>query len=83
MSAADGGTKAVGDAEERIDFQGFRANVERATETAGVMDGGIQAEARTPPAMERNLFLSALANGKLEVTVLPLLSLAPVVGVIM
>lgn len=27
-----------------------------------------QVEARTPPAMERNLFLSALANGRLEVT---------------
>lgn len=35
---------------------------------AGSEDSNGQVESRTPPAMERNLFLSALANGKLEVT---------------
>lgn len=52
-SRTDRGTGATGNADDNIN-QGFREK-----ETA--------AEARTPPAMERNLFLSALANGKLEV----------------
>ncbi|CAM9901683.1 unnamed protein product [Ectocarpus sp. 4 AP-2014] len=51
-SRADRGTEASGNTDDSIN-QGFREK-----ETA--------AEARTPPAMERNLFLSALANGKLE-----------------
>lgn len=32
------------------------------------MDGDGLVESRTPPAMERNLFLSALANGKIAVS---------------
>lgn len=52
-SRADRGTEATRNTDDSIN-QGFREK-----ETA--------AEARTPPAMERNLFLSALANGKLEV----------------
>lgn len=80
-SRADQGTEAVGDAEDRIAFKGFGARVEGAQQTrAQGMEGRLhsdatpaavdvvnQVEARTPPAMERNLFLSALANGKLEV----------------
>lgn len=63
--------------EELIDFEGFRAIVEGATEPGArdreglvvdiTREIGQQVESRTPPAMERNLFLSALANGKLEV----------------
>lgn len=81
-SRADQGTEtAVGDAEDRIDFEGFRARVGGAQQaraqglegrlssdaTPAAADGVNQVESRTPPAMERNLFLSALANGKLEV----------------
>lgn len=78
-SRADQGTEAVGDAEDRIDFKGLRARVEGAKQTraqglearlysdATPAADGVNVEARTPPAMERNLFLSALANGKLEV----------------
>lgn len=61
-----------------IDFAEFFARVEgalgSATEghTATFVEvthaGNNQAESRTPPAMERNLFLSALANGKLAVS---------------
>lgn len=62
-----------------IDFDGFAASVERAMDPratnhdilfvqVGEERGGSRgAEARTPPAMERNLFLSALANGRLAV----------------
>lgn len=80
-SRADQGTEAVGDAKDRIDLKGFGARVEGAQRTRAqglegrrhsdatlaAADGVNQVEARTPPAMERNLFLSALANGKLEV----------------
>lgn len=63
-----------------IGFEDFRASVEEATDPRArnhealfvelVEDAnGSQVEARTPPAMERNLFLSALANGKLAVSV--------------
>ncbi len=74
-SGADPGTDAAGDAQDRIDFKGFRTRVEGAKEAGGKEREGrntaaadaAAAEARTPPAMERNLFLSALANGRIEV----------------
>ena len=75
-SRADTGTDATGDAQGRIDFKGFRARVEGAKEATGEEQERRNAapaadaaavEARTPPAMERNLFLSALANGRIEV----------------
>eukprot|EP00903_Cladosiphon_okamuranus_P019155 g17618.t1 len=58
-----------------MDFKGLRARAQGAKGTGGEeldglcmspTGGASQVEARTPPAMERNLFLSALANGKLE-----------------
>lgn len=84
-SRADQGTEAVGDAKDRINMKGFGAGVEGEQQTKAqglegrhhsdaapaAADGVNQVEARTPPAMERNLFLSALANGKLEVIKCP------------
>lgn len=67
-SRAGQGTEPVADEHNRMVFKGLRARVQGAKETSGE-DGESQVEARTPPAMERNLFLSALANGKLEVIV--------------
>lgn len=75
-SGADPGTEAAGDAQDRIGFKGFRTRGEGAKETGDKEREGrntapaadaAAAEARTPPAMERNLFLSALANGRIEV----------------
>lgn len=66
---------------ELIDFEDFMARVvadPRARDRAALLlpqgpsfqaeEGKTSSEARTPPAMERNLFLSALANGKLAVS---------------
>lgn len=66
---------------ELIDFEEFMARVvadPRARDRAALLlpqgqsfqaeEGKTSSEARTPPAMERNLFLSALANGKLAVS---------------
>lgn len=75
--AAEGGARIGDCTEDRINLEAFRAIVDGASppgaedqdDLAVEMARGIdQVESRTPPAMERNLFLSALANGKLEVT---------------
>ena len=74
--AAEGGARIGDCTEDRINLEAFRAIVDGASQPgtedqedlAVDMTRGIdQVESRTPPAMERNLFLSALANGKLEV----------------
>lgn len=74
--AAEGGARIGDCTDDRINLETFRAIVDGASQPgaedqedlAVEMTRGIdQVESRTPPAMERNLFLSALANGKLEV----------------
>lgn len=69
----------IGKSDYPIDFYDVYAAVEEAQDPRAIndedaFDGPMeegdtsQVEARTPPAMERNLFLSALANGKLAVS---------------
>lgn len=77
----DDKTAAVNRDNGLIDFEGFMTRVDRvmgarASQHASLLlevgndstNQEADSESRTPPAMERNLFLSALANGKLAVS---------------
>ncbi|CAM9326526.1 unnamed protein product [Discosporangium mesarthrocarpum] len=71
LREGDGEVYQTGDG-ETVDYEGFREMLEAAmTSDEGMEERTVlvpkdaQVEAQTPPTMERNLFLSALANGKL------------------